>query len=256
MRIAAWNIAGGLSKPEKESKIKDGIAKLNADIVILSEAFDKSGVSVDLDYATNLGYQEYKTEYQDKEPHRSERQFVVALSRVAVETSILHLATRNVISLTTDNDGEPLQIIGAHFDDRNETFRQGMAKSFIEQVDLSKPTVLAGDLNSMHKDNNRAVFFSNPLFRVVGHYMPIARPRSLMTRLSEMADGGTQAILTDAGLEESDSKQQPTMLFMGIGIAQLDHVLHTSDVVGSNFQTHHLDGSDHKAISVDIVTSK
>jgi endonuclease/exonuclease/phosphatase family metal-dependent hydrolase len=130
-----------------------------------------------------------------------------------------------------------------------------MASSLVEQVDMSSPTILMGDLNSISAESLPSRFWSAKIICHLVKRVPVDRIRSLATRLSEMVDGGTLSYLEKAGFVESDPTHQPTILLAkAVGIAQLDHLLHTDDIAVNNFQVHRFKGSDHKAISADIAT--
>jgi endonuclease/exonuclease/phosphatase family metal-dependent hydrolase len=266
MDIASWNVARGLSDKERSPQIKRGLETLDADIIVLSEAYDVSGKPFQNDFAEELGYRSFSTEYEDQQPHPSDKQFITVLSRVAMNASVIRLATRNAIQLNFDGkDGANQQLIGVHFDDRNAQIRNLMAYSIAESINPSTSTLVVGDLNSMHEDDWRARIIGSPLSREVAHSIPVLgtegskvkldRIRSILTRLTEMADGKTQEILTEAGFQETDPTYRPTLLLGSFAIAQLDHILHTANLKSQNFQTYRLAGSDHKAISATISES-
>lgn len=249
MKIASWNVARGLSSADKAKDIVDGIDRLDADIVFLPEAFDKTGELARPDFAEKLGYDTFAVEYEDKEEHPSEKQYIVALSRVAALLEHTRLGTRNAIAATTAIEGEPTSIIGVHFDDRNEITRLGMVDAFLEHTSHDAAKVLIGDLNAMHGNDVRAKLLASSSARSIAASLKNDRLRSLATRLTDMASGDVMRELKQAGMKDADPRHRPTMLMSGLAIAQLDHIMHDKKLVVTSFEPHKLKGSDHKAVS-------
>ncbi len=251
LQVAAWNVARGLSDPQRAPEIIQGIEALDADVVILSESHDKERTEVDSDFASRLGYSSLTVAYQDTVPHSSDEQYLTALVRNNnARMEPVRLGTRTGITVLGATPDTPLSIIGAHFDDRREYFRRGMAQSAIDE---HKPDVLLGDLNSMHGEDHKAQILHHPVVRGLSRALPHARMRSLATRLVEMADGGTMRMLHEAGMADADPAHTPTMRMLGRAVVQLDHILYREqDVFAQQFDVHRLNGSDHYAIAATV----
>jgi len=149
-------------------------------------------------------------------------------------------------------------------DDRAEARRVGQTLKLLElfqdEQDGSCPSVIAGDLNAMHRLEIRSALIRavQPIAERLPYGEPgfeaskIARIGSLARRLSEMADGTTLRLFENAGYRDSDSAHLHTK-----GIAQLDHILHTAELYSppDSFQSIKANGlSDHRIIRAIIET--
>jgi hypothetical protein len=252
MKIASWNLARGLSDAEKAGKIYEGLDRIDADLIFLPESFDIAGRPIDTDFATRLGYKALATEYEDEEPHPSVRQHIVGLIRVEAHLEVARLNTRNAITASFDIEGKSVSVTGAHFDDRREDIRTGMAGAFLEGRSPNTANALIGDLNSMHGNDLRARALASPFARERAVALKNDRVRSLATRLTDMASGDTMRLLHTGGMKDADSSHGPTMLMGGLAIVQLDHFMHDNALRVDSFQATRLKGSDHMAISGDL----
>lgn len=253
MKVASWNLGRGLSRENRAGVISDGLDRLDADIVFLPEAFDKTGCPIDSDFASSLGYSSLATEYDDAEPHPSEEQYIVALSRVAAQLEVVRLDARNALSANLEIEGEKISIVGAHFDDRREDIRTGMAGAFIDSGNPDIARALIGDLNAMHGGDLRARLLSSSVARSVASRLGNDRVRGLATRLTEMASGDVMEMLHSAGMQDSDPRHRSTMLMGGLAVVQLDHFMHDDRLQVKSFQSQRLKGSDHKVISGNLI---
>ncbi len=247
LKIASWNVARKLSDPKRHQKIQAGLEVLDADVVVLSEAFDKTGRPVNLKFARESGYHMAVTEYGDADEHPSQKQWLCLLSRKAIGSSVIRLASRNALraTVTADESGRKVEVIGSHFDDRSERLRRAMGRSLLEQIDLSEPTIVAGDLNTMPGDRFNARLLGSGPARLAARMAPHPRIKSLGGRLNEMASGETLELLTTAGLADADPRHRSTMTVGGLAVAQLDHILYTPDSLSVDaFTRHDLEGSD------------
>lgn len=147
-------------------------------------------------------------------------------------------------------------MIGVHLDDRKETTRVEQTQALLAQIDPNKPTVIMGDMNSMHRDDPRAIALrmATPVVELLPQGEPgkpqskIARVGSLATRLTGMAEGGPIAVLEEAGYRDADAKRQATKSFV-----QLDHIMVPEWMVTEDFVVQPMKGlSDHSAVFVTV----
>jgi endonuclease/exonuclease/phosphatase family metal-dependent hydrolase len=272
VEVAAWNVAKGLGIEERASKVLEGIKRLDADVVILSEAFaTDNSTSPDfrsdvfgrvMEFAGANGYQSIDAPaYQDANTDRvgapdGFEQYLMVLGRndpMIRSARTLRLGTRNAFSMQVADPKahKELHIVGAHFDDRSESLRQYMAASLLEKVDLTRPLVLAGDLNAMHRGTISARLVRSKVAEMVAKRLPSERAKWLGQRLVEMGDGGTMDLLADGGLTDADAKHHRTFTFSHVRLGQLDHIM-TANVTADQFKVHKLSGSDHRAVSARI----
>lgn len=264
MKIAAWNTARGLSDPERFGTIWEGIEQLDADVVVISESLDRTGVPAEAHFARELGYQEYTVEYQDQEPHPSRQQYLTVLTRIACDRSVMRFATRNGIHVSTSSagTGQRLDILAVHGDDRDENRRLAMYHAALNEADkiqrssvassMSPDVVIAGDLNSMPAHTLTANVLRSAPVRGLARVLPHARLRSLATRTTQMARGEALGLLEDHGFRNANQMALPTMVRSGLALT-LDHILHRGQGGVVDFAVHNLPGSDHRAISGVVV---
>ena len=167
----------------------------------------------------------------------------------------IRLASRNAIAAIIEDQETKdfIDLFAVHFDDRSEPRRQSMARKLLGNTDPTRPTVIAGDLNSMPVDSQVAKLARGRAATLLAEYAPSARARDILERLSSMATGETLQILQDAGFEQTAQSGRSTTHYRGIPFGQLDHVLSANTTVLST-QRHRLCGSDHAAVSARIQT--
>ncbi|HVX23968.1 MAG TPA: endonuclease/exonuclease/phosphatase family protein [Candidatus Saccharimonadales bacterium] len=272
IELAAWNVAKGLGIDERAPQVLEGIKRLDADVVVLSEAwatddntspdFIHEVIGRTMEFAGRYGYRSYDpVPYKDADTTRHGapagfEQYLLVMGREnpAVRwAQPIRLGTRNALSMhvTDPQAHHDVYMIGAHFDDRSEALRLGMASALLKRIDLQRPFVLAGDLNAMHHDARSARFLRSKLAEMAASHLPGDRAKWLGSRLLEMGDGRTMGMLARAGLKEADPKHQRTFTFSHVRFGQMDHIM-TNRVVTDQFKTHKLPGSDHRAISARI----
>ncbi len=254
--VGSWNVARALSHPRKHTQIAEGIEAINADVLSIVEAYDKSGVAQDPRLARRLGYDIFTTEYEDHDPHPSVNQFISVLVRkeLEAEASVVRLGTRNAFEVSLPSGKKHIRAVAGHWDDRNSTLRRGMTKAFISQLKPGEPTVLVGDLNNQHASDRGAQVLQSTLVRGISRLVPESmRIGSLLHRSIEMADGEVLSELQACNFTDADLDHTPTMKFMGVPLMQLDHMMYTQGLVRAvDFRAHDLPGSDHRPISAIV----
>lgn len=290
IKVASWNLARGLSDPDKVESIYGSIKELDADIIFLPEAYDKHHDPTTEDEflekaRRELGYTaQLLVKYEDEEEHPSGEQYILGLGRAAsgVSFSETRFSTRNAISADFELEGRPVTATGAHFDDRHEELRLGMTDSYLSaKEDSNSEQILVGDLNAMHGDSWQAKLLSvgrergivdralssSGADKFIGKFdelvsklkpgkTPASRARSLLTRLVGMASGDVMSRLQGAGFIDADPRREPTMM-MGFGkfavkAVQLDHIMSRGNLVVNEFTNTHSPDSDHRIVSAKI----
>lgn len=135
--------------------------------------------------------------------------------------------------------------------------RRRQTAALLDQVGSKRLTIIAGDINSMHRDDWRAKVLRRiaPIAKMLPTAEPgekqskMARIGSLATRLTMMAEGGPIEMLEQAGYEDADPQWQATR-----GFVQLDHILVPLWMEVVNFTIQSMKGlSDHHTIIAEIV---
>lgn len=222
----AWNIKGGFGDEAHTLVLMEQLKQLDVDVWVLSEAFDATGEFVAADEIVAQGYEPKVIVDRDETDPRSNRMLVM-LSRIACTGSKVRLGERNAASLHFSEIG--LHVIGAHFDDRSELARLSSSHALANQIDLDNPFILAGDLNAMHGQDRIARLLRQRASQAITEHLPHTRLQNIATRLVGMADGRTMQYLADSGLADADPKHQATLTPYGLPVAQLDHIMYTSN---------------------------
>ena len=277
MKIATWNVEGRLSRFAQESmrgspeQIIREIERLDADVLFLPEAFDKSRPVEDhiLSMIDELEYAKFEASYDDI----GDRQYaatinphMMLLSRVPLQSSkIVRLGgSRNAVLAQVDEPqtGKSLRIICVHLDDRSETNRIKQVNDLVPLIKSSNvPTIVMGDFNAMHKESLSARVLRTFLVKRAVRHWPHARSKDIMHRLLEMATGDTMSrILGQTKLIDIDSKMRPTTTpkmrgqewMPSVRMVQIDHMFVSPDVKAAHFEIGRDGGSDHRAISATL----
>jgi endonuclease/exonuclease/phosphatase family metal-dependent hydrolase len=193
--------------------------------------------------------------YNDADPRKDRHHLVlVGMPEVVERIEPIRLVGRTALRASLKGG---IDIIGLHLDDRREEMRRRQTQALLDQLDLERLTIIAGDLNSMHRDDWRAGVLRRmgPLAERLpqgepGEKQPImARFGSLAARLTRMAEGGPLAMLEQAGYKDTDPGRRATM-----GFVQIDHIMVPSCLAVAAFTVRPMRGlSDHCAVAAEVV---
>lgn len=274
IRVAAWNVERGLGN-KHQGRIFDGIKQLDSDIVVVSEAYGTDDTTSDelredingriadfseqqgYDYTQQIAYEEYDKRSLEESPKGYET-YLMVLGRQAIKgTDSIRLGGRNALSLDIIDDQTNIKIkgIAAHFDDRNESLRQSMVHSLVENLDTNNPSILMGDLNALHANSWPARLLQTDVARLIANLSITKHMKLITNRAIEMSDGSVMRDLVDLGLRDADIHHNSTYKLGFITFGQLDHIMVAKlGVVDGSFKVNNFRGSDHKAISATIYT--
>lgn len=275
LKIASWNVEGRLRGYVKAGRgsvagITTAISKLDADIVVLPEAYlDAPAEGVDLQLK-RMGYEIYDMAYgrEDRDwslEYMASMPYLRVLSRVPI-SNVQKSAWANARNLLTfiANDpatGKSALFLATHLDDRSEVLRTRQIDDIVPYIKKENmPTVMLGDFNAMWA-TPRARLLGSQVMRFVARRMPHARIRDIATRLTDMATGNVlKRLMVETGLRDADSRKRPTTTpkmreipFMpSIRLVQIDHILVSPTIEVKNHTVYPDGGSDHRAISAEI----
>ncbi|HSW77636.1 MAG TPA: endonuclease/exonuclease/phosphatase family protein [Candidatus Chromulinivoraceae bacterium] len=274
IKIASWNIEGRLTRYKGGKKrgtpeqIVEEIAKLNADIVVLPEAYLNEPLKESGERLKNMGYEWYDVQYHDTLHEKDVAKWGYPFMRVLYRIPIMSAETRRwgnmrdlpVVIVEDPETKKKLCIIATHLDDLTEERRLQQLDEiipFIQKSDM--PVIMLGDLNAMwHKGWPRLLTTSFMRF-IINHLM-FGELRNVLSRLSRMATGTVMRRLQKAGLTEADPRLRATttpkmrsMPFMpSVRFVQIDHVLVSKGVTCTIPTIGRDGGSDHRSVKVKI----
>lgn len=276
IKIAAWNVEGRLSQRTTKRRgsprhILDGIRQLDADVIVLPEAYYKDPATGMDEQLRRLGYQWYDARYDDTNDPSSEADgdrtnvYIRILSRLPIESArISRFGDVRTLGFVTVHDpvsGRRLLVIATHLDDRSEALRLKQAGAIAELVRYEKlPAVMLGDFNAVW-DGAAARFLRSGAVRSLATCVPGKWFRSVAMRFTDMASGRVLQFLADrAGVRDADANRQATATpklhgvewLPSIRMAQLDHILITGELSASGVTVMPDGGSDHRAITTTI----
>lgn len=275
LKVAAWNVEGRLSprtsgRRGSPTHILAGIRRLDADVVVLPEAYYETIAPGVDDALHRLGYHWYDARYDDvalaaDEAGRPTEVHLRILSRLPLENvrrlRFHDIRTLMCATLTDPSTGRQLLVIATHLDDRAESLRMQQVQevaAFIRAENM--PTVMLGDFNAIWDGKRARIMRSRSVRRVVG-LLPNEWLRSVATRFADMASGTTLDYLAaHAGLLDADPRRRATATpklygaewLPSIRMAQLDHILISDDIVAGRVDIASDGGSDHRAIHTTI----
>lgn len=274
MKFAAWNTESRLSdyahgqKRGSAAQIVQGIERLNADVIVLPEAYiDKTSPEADEDLR-ELGYTWHDIEAGPNRDWTKEFLGKPISLRVLSRLAITHVeqpyaGEHNVLAVhVVDPETEAVvRAIAVHLDDRSEAYRLRQIDDIILYVNQeSVPTVMLGDLNAMWHEGRARAIGAWPVRRLV-RMLPNETLRDVGIRFTDMATGDVLTKLThETGIRDADPSRRPTVtpkrrgmeILPSVPLAQIDHILVSNDLHVANFAVVADSGSDHRAISADI----
>jgi endonuclease/exonuclease/phosphatase family metal-dependent hydrolase len=274
IKIASWNVEGRLSGYVESGRgsaaqVLDGIEALDADIVILPEAYLEAPADGVDDRLVGMGYEIHDVAYGNKDRDWSlefmgKMPYLRVLSRLAISQveEVAWADTRRLLSMRVRDPetGKEALLLPTHFDDRSEELRLDQAEDATEYIKKSDlPVIMAGDFNAMwHK--KRARLFGSRLMRFVAKHIPHERIRNKAVQFTDMASGETLERLAAVGLRDADIKLRPTVTpkmraapyLPSIPLGQIDHILISEGIEADEYVVSPDMGSDHRAASATI----
>lgn len=287
MKFASWNLEGRLTNytsgwrgsPEH---ILQGIEALDADVMVLPEAFlDEPAPGVD-ERLASLGYKWHDVLYEDVGRSRAVAYMgklagMRVLSRVGIddfEEVRWGETQRRMVAVTVRDPetDEQLKVIGVHLDDRTEELRLSQVEDMAVYINNeSLPTIVMGDFNAMHGKDWRARILGGRCMRLLARHIPshITPPpgefsddvRGIAMRLTDMGSGEALAELEKrTRLRDLDSRMQATTTLKlrslpclpSVRIVQIDHMFASPEIATDRVVVARDGGSDHRAISASI----
>lgn len=268
IEVAVWNTQDSFSDGERMDMVLKQVFEADPDVAVFPEAH-REGQTHLLGDACNLledigGYTIATTSYNDQDG-RADRHglFMVAKRELVRDTRIIQMAGRTALMFeVAERDSQKtMDIFGVHLDDRHEKTRRQQACSLLAAMREGVPTVVAGDMNALHGQTDRARRIRPA--SVVTEFLPakdpvpgvkqskVSRMSSLLQRAVRMADGSTLRVLEEAGFEDADPEYRPTMPSK-YPLLQLDHILYDKYVRTdpTAFMVHpHNPAADHRMVS-------
>jgi endonuclease/exonuclease/phosphatase family metal-dependent hydrolase len=260
-----------------------GIKQLDADVLVLPDAFAGEVASGVDEALRGLGYRWHDVLYGDKGrnwtlSHTGRESGMRVLSRleiVGVEEVRWGMSRRRMITIVVRDpvSGDLLRVVGIHLDDRTEEHRESQMSDMIEYLEHSGrlPTLAMGDFNAVHGGDLRARLLGSRLVRWVARHIPshITPPpgdfaddvRGFALRGTDMMSGRALQLLEEqTSLRDLDSKHRATATLKLHGlmwlpswrIMQLDHMYASPEISADKIQIAKDGGSDHRAIFTTI----
>lgn len=276
LTVAGWNVRDGLSEQAAMPLVVERIVALEADIVVLPEAYSEAARTGDAQKAETLhqaatalggeGYTMHRVLYADADGRKDRHGFALLtrLTEAKNPVSVFTLENRKVLGQTFGDLA--LTVVGVHLDDRSEATRLVQASDLLQQLDPAQYNIILGDFNGMHRADPRAraLRAARPLALALpsvdpgetAPYLPkLHRAGSLASRLTDMANGSLMDQFAQSGYEDVSRDYQPTK-----GPVQLDHIvsnlraLHPADQWLRIVQVHETTKaeSDHRPISATV----
>jgi endonuclease/exonuclease/phosphatase family metal-dependent hydrolase len=273
IKIASWNVEGRLSNVATKGRgnatqILSNIETIQADIMVLVEAHTEDTLEnlAAERKLIDLGYKVYSVNYDDDLASRGDcytkRLSMILLSKYPIDNfKTIKLGNlRNCIIASIKISDKIIRIIGIHLDDRLEETRLKQINDLAKEINKSNmPTIAMGDFNAMHgEDLWPAKFLKTKLSKLLAN---IIIP-SFYKRVIGMAQGKTLNNLEKlTGLIDIDSSHRPTTTpkirdfeyLPSIRLIQIDHIYASKGIKTSNFNISADGGSDHRAISAEIL---
>jgi hypothetical protein len=255
IRIAVFNTHDNVDR--YWDQISEKLLKPPNDVLVLPEAYKESSAQGQniVNGMRVAGAIVADVPYNDVDSRKDRHHLVVAGNPEVVECiEPIQLVGRTALRACLKGG---VDVIGVHLDDRQEDMRLRQTEALFDQVDPKRFTIIAGDINSMHRDHWRAKVLRRiaPIAKLLPTAEPgekqskMARIGSLATRLTMMAEGGPIEMLEQAGYEDADPRRQATK-----GFVQLDHILVPSWMEVVKFAVQSMKGlSDHHAIAAELV---
>jgi endonuclease/exonuclease/phosphatase family metal-dependent hydrolase len=288
IKVASWNLESRGSDYETAKRgttahILEGIERIDADVMVLPDAFAEQAAPAFDARLHELGYDWHDVLYGDEGrnwslSHTGKESGMRVLSRfeiIDIEEVHWGKSQRGMIVMVVrdPSSGGLLRVIGVHLDDRTEDYRESQIKSLAEYYQHAKamPTLAMGDFNAVHGNDIKSRLLGSKFMRWAARNIPsraVPPPgdfaddiRGFAMRGTDMMSGRALRLLEQqTNLCELDSKHRPTATLKLHGlmwlpswrILQLDHIYASPEIKASVVKVWPDGGSDHRAISTQI----
>jgi exodeoxyribonuclease-3 len=150
MRIASYNLWNGAGNTY--SRLADFANKQQFDVLCLQEVneWQNSNFARLKDFADRAGYTDYEFGNSNSAYKLASFSTVPITKRTVHVEGFWHCAVETHVEL----DGRELVIVNLHLDPWKEDPRLREIRRLLELIDVSKPTVIVGDLNSIARADN------------------------------------------------------------------------------------------------------
>lgn len=273
LTIYSQNALDGFSNPDTGKEYLELIQNLKPDVALFTEAY-KAGTEQALAPVIrrlkSAGYTVFHGPY-DEQDGRKDKHGILLAARTpllsADKPRLTRIGEHNIVECWLKfKNNQSIHLLGMHLNDRSEAKRQAELDDLLQLIDTNTPTILTGDMNTIHKEDAKGKTFRmakrvhllvrlklHPITHPTGQPMPNNRGRrgSVLYRLHEMASGKTIKRLEENGLTDVDSMHQPTYPAHD-PFAQLDHTLISHHFTVSSFRRLPQGSSDHRGIVVEL----
>ncbi len=267
IHVATWNTYNALSDPVRMPKAVEHILAINPDVAVFPEGYDMAmlgrhdAFTQATDALLDVGYQVTATPYDDPFHYEFQHGFV-GISRLG-EHEVVRVEQRQHVSFSvtdpqTGVEIDVLGVLGVHLDHLSEHRRTQTAQEIVDEIiDRHAPTVVLGDINSLHPGGFRAAMLRTVFARRLAGLLPAdSKAQEHAACLTRMAEGGPVQVFEQAGLRDVDPRRKATIqahMKLPPRIVQLDHIFVTADFNAEDFRVHGFTGvSDHRAISAHL----
>jgi len=246
---------------------------MKPDAAVFTEAY-KAGtdevLKTSIKQLESLGYNVFHGPYDEQDGRKDKHGILLAVRTPlssAKKPRLTRISEHNIVeSWLKLRNNQQIHLLGMHLNDRDEAKRQVELDDLLQLIDVDTPTILTGDMNTIHKQEAKGKMFRkakrihmlvrlklHPKTDPTGQPMPNNRGRigSVMYRLHEMASGKTITRLLRSGFTDADPTHQPTCPASN-PYAQLDHTLITDHLTVKGFERLPEGSSDHRGIVVTL----
>lgn len=242
MRLASLNVqCGGFNGydhdstyPERMGLIKDAVHALDADTVGLvdtyrwAEVFGDDGVQKEF---AELGYTDARTIDLGDTVLKGKLGVTILSKEPLQHVRTIDMAGRSALAAEVSMGDETLGFVSAYLDYATEQARVRQAHSLVGSLDLTRPTVIAGDMNAVKRGWPGASLATFGREATMSLITAMPKTHKLHKEIAAMGDGQTVRIFEDAGLVDADVLRRPTLHIRGLGLLALDHAFYTPKLV-------------------------
>lgn len=271
--LYSQNALDGFSKAKTAKEYVEKVRRMQPDAAVFTEAY-KAGTEAaampSVRQLESLGYYVFYGSYNEHDGRKDRHGLLLAVRTPLIATKKPRLTRVGEHAIVecwlAPKKGRNIHLLGMHLNDRSEAKRQAELDDLLKLIDTDTPTILTGDLNTIHKQDAKGKTFRrakrihllvrfklHPKTDPTGQPMPNNRGRtgSIMYRLHEMASGKTIRRLETQGFTDADTAHQPTFPAHS-PYAQLDHTLISSHFLVKRVHVLPQGSSDHRGIVVEL----
>lgn len=281
MRVGSWNTELRLTQLAEKGRgtpghILKGIETIDADVLVLPEAFQEVPADGVDEALSDMGYVWRDAAYLDRgreQLYADSMPHMRILSRLAIvhseQVRFGDVRTTLFATVVDPESGEFVDVYGVHLTEQTKALRVEQGQAMVRHVvhrNLDRPTIATGDWNATHGGSRRERLLGGRAVRFMAGYLPNETARYYAKSMTDMMEGDELAGFEQVtGMRDLDPLHRPTTtpkirgaleVLPSVPIMQIDHMYANDAIKAGPVEIGPDHGSDHRWIVANVAVKR